>query len=132
MREHVCLGASFLSKHMANEAWHHGYAPNVMWGRDYPHTEGTFHVVADDADAISRLSLRHSLAGLPEREVRMIAGENAMRILGLDRARLDAIAARIGGPTVEELSTEPAMLPDVRPVSNAFRGQAGARQEVLA
>jgi predicted TIM-barrel fold metal-dependent hydrolase len=132
MREHVRLGASFLSKHMANEAWHHDCAANVLWGRDYPHTEGTFHVVADDDDAISRLSLRHALGGLPEREARMIASDNAIDVLGLDRRRLDAIAARIGGPTVAELTTEPDSLPDVRPVSNAFRGQAGPRREVLA
>jgi predicted TIM-barrel fold metal-dependent hydrolase len=132
MSEHVYLGSSFLSKHMANEAWHAEYAGNVMWGRDYPHAEGTFHVVADGEEAISRLSLRHSLAGLPEREARRIAGENAMDVLGLDRGRLEAIAERIGGPTAAELTTEPPSLPAVRPVSNAFRGQAGPRREVLA
>ena len=103
-----------------------------MWGRDYPHAEGTFHVVADGEEPISLLSLRHALAGLPEREARRIAGENAMEVLGLDRGRLEAIAERIGGPTAAELTTEPTTLPAVRPVSNAFRGQAGPRREVLA
>lgn len=129
MTEHVFLGSSFLSKHMANEAWHGGYAGNVLWGRDYPHTEGTFHVVADDEEAISRLSLRHTLAGLPHAEARMIAGDNAIDLLGLDRQRLVEVAASIGGPSVEELTSEPAHLPVVRPMSNAFRGQAGPRRD---
>lgn len=133
LTEHVFLGSSFLSKHMANEAWHAGYAGNVLWGRDYPHTEGTFHVVADGEEAISRLSLRHALAGLPHREARMIAGDNAIDLLHLDRARLTQVAAEIGAPTIEELTTEPAVLPPVRLGSNAFRGQAGPRRdEVLA
>lgn len=131
MTEHVFLGSSFLSKHMANEAWHAEYAGNVLWGRDYPHTEGTFHVVGDDEEAISRLSIRHALAGLPEREARMIAGDNAIELMHLDRARLEAVAVEIGGPSIEELTTEPESLPEVRPMSNAFRGQAGARREVL-
>lgn len=132
MTDHVFLGSSFLSKHMANDAWHGGYASNVLWGRDYPHTEGTFHVVGDDEEAISRLSIRHALAGLPHEEARQIASDNAIDVLGLDRERLREVAAAIGGPTVEELTTEPASLPAVRPMSNAFRGQAGARREVLA
>jgi predicted TIM-barrel fold metal-dependent hydrolase len=132
MSEHVYLGSSFLSKHMANEAWRGEYAGNVLWGRDYPHTEGTFHIVADGEPPVSILSLRHALAGLPEREARQIAGENAMRVLGLDRGHLDEVAARIASPTASELTTEPASLPAVRPVSNAFRGQAGPRREVLA
>ncbi len=131
MADHVFLGCSFLSKYMANEAWHAEYAQNLMWGRDYPHTEGTFHVVGDDDEAVSRLSIRHALAGLPHHEARMIASDNAIDLLRLDRSRLEQVAAEIGGPSIEELTTEPESLPEVRPMSNAFRGQAGARRGAL-
>lgn len=128
LTENVMMGASFLSKHMANEAWRAEYAGNVLWGRDYPHTEGTFHVIGEGDPAISRLSLRNALAGLPEREATMIAGDNAIRTFGLDRRRLDQVARDIGGPTALELTTAPESLPPVREISNAFRGQAGARR----
>ena len=48
-----------------------------------------------------------------------IAGNNAIDLLGLDRQRLVGAAGAIGGPTVEELTTEPDHLPPVRPMSNA-------------
>lgn len=129
MREHVFLGCSFLSKHMANEAWHAEYASNVLWGRDYPHVEGTFHVQGPDEDPISLLSLRHAIAGLPEQEATMIAGANAIELMGLDRARLEQVAAQIGAPTADKLTKGPESLPPVRERSNAFRGQAGPRRE---
>jgi hypothetical protein len=56
-----------------------------------------------------------------------MAGENAVRAFGLDRAALAGVAARINAPTVETLLTPPAVLPRIAERSNAFRGQAGAR-----
>jgi len=77
----------------------------IDFGRDYPHTEGTWPNTME--------YLRGLFAGIPERDVRLILGENAIRFLGLDRSRLAEIAERIG-PTIEELTgpfeIEPALL----------------------
>jgi hypothetical protein len=124
----VFLGASFLSTFMAQEACRDGYVANLLWGRDYPHVEGTFHVAPDDgSDTITRLALRHALSQVPPREACMIAGDNAVRAFGLDRDALASVAARIGAPTLDELSRPLDAIPEVRPESNAFRGQAGPR-----
>jgi hypothetical protein len=56
-----------------------------------------------------------------------MAGENAVRFLGLDGPALQRVADRIGAPTLDELTDEPAVLPEISPRSNAFRGQAGPR-----
>jgi predicted TIM-barrel fold metal-dependent hydrolase len=67
----------------------------IDFGRDYPHTEGTWPNTLD--------YLRGLFAGVPERDVRLILGENAIRFLGLDRTRLSEIAERIG-PTIDEIT----------------------------
>jgi predicted TIM-barrel fold metal-dependent hydrolase len=61
---------------------------NITFGRDYPHTEGTW----PNTEAYMKLIF----AGAPKDDVRKILGENAVRFFGLDRAKLAAIAARIG------------------------------------
>jgi predicted TIM-barrel fold metal-dependent hydrolase len=128
MRTNVFLGASFPSTFLAEEAYRDGYAANVLWGRDYPHVEGTFHVAIDGTgETVTRQALRHVLSRIPAPEARMIAGENAVRALGLDGDALAAVAARIGAPTSAELTTPLDAVPEVRPESNAFRGQAGPR-----
>jgi predicted TIM-barrel fold metal-dependent hydrolase len=132
VREHVALGCSFLSRHLAEESVREGYATNVLWGRDYPHVEGTYHCFDGPAReaSISRLSLRHAVSGLPPQDIARIAGENAVEVFGLDRAALREVAARIDAPTIRELSASLDELPPVRPLSNAFRGQANPRGPV--
>jgi predicted TIM-barrel fold metal-dependent hydrolase len=76
------------------------------FGRDYPHNESTW--------PNTKAWLRDAFAGVPENEVRLMLGENAIRVLGLDRARLAAIAAGIG-PSLAELDAsaapvEPALI----------------------
>ena len=66
----------------------------ILFGRDYPHPEGTW--------PHTREWLRDAFAGVPEDELRLMLGENAIRFFGLDRDRLAEIAKRIG-PTVEEI-----------------------------
>jgi predicted TIM-barrel fold metal-dependent hydrolase len=128
MRSNVFMGASFMSIALAEEAWREHYAGNVMWGRDYPHVEGTFQVRDDPtAEPITRLSLRNVLSHVPTAEALMMAGENAVRVFGLDRDKLLGVAAAIGAPAPAELATAPDALPDISPRSNAFRGQAGPR-----
>jgi predicted TIM-barrel fold metal-dependent hydrolase len=83
-----CLvGASFI--HKAEVEMRHDIGiETIAFGRDYPHPEGTW--------PNTREWLRDAFAGVPENEVRLMLGENAIRFLGLDRARLAEIAGRIG------------------------------------
>jgi predicted TIM-barrel fold metal-dependent hydrolase len=75
----------------------------VFFGRDYPHAEGTWPNTAD--------WLSDAFAGVPEDELRLMLGENAIRVLGLDREHLAAVAARIG-PTVDDVT---GRTPDLDP-----------------
>jgi hypothetical protein len=84
----------------------------VMFGRDYPHAEGTWpNTLAWAADAF---------AAVPEDELRLMLGGNAIRLLRLDAGRLARIAQRIG-PTVESITGRAR--PDPRMVDHwAARG----------
>ena len=126
-RRHVFMGASFLSPALAEQAFREGFVDNVLWGRDYPHIEGAFQVTPPGAVPITHLSLRNSLSRVPQPAALAMAGENAVRAFGLDRAKLVDVAARINAPTAGELLTPPETLPPIAERSNAFRGQAGAR-----
>ncbi len=98
-----CLaGASFIHKAEV-EMRHEIGIETISFGRDYPHPEGTWPQTRD--------WLRDAFAGVPEDELRLMLGENAIRFLGLDRARLNEIAKRIG-PTYEDI-TGPG--PEIRP-----------------
>lgn len=83
----------------------------VFFGRDYPHAEGTWPNTAD--------WLRDAFAGVPEAELRLMLGENPIRVLGLDRAHLAAVAERIG-PAPADIAGSPgsAPEPDRRLVAN--------------
>ena len=127
-RRNVLLGCSFLSSHLADEASRDGFAGNIMWGRDYPHIEGVWQHLGDPAaEPITKLALRNTLHSVPAADRARMAGENAVRELGLDRAKLASVAARIGAPSVDDLGVAPGLLPEVGERSNAFRGQAGPR-----
>jgi predicted TIM-barrel fold metal-dependent hydrolase len=67
----------------------------ITFGRDFPHSEGTWPNTAD--------WLSDAFAGVPDDELRLMLGENAVRVLGLDRDRLAAVAARIG-PTIADVT----------------------------
>jgi predicted TIM-barrel fold metal-dependent hydrolase len=78
---------------------------HMNFGRDYPHAEGTWpNTVA---------YLQDLFHGVPEADVRKILGENLIRFLDLDAAKLDEIAARVG-PTIEQITgaekLDPALL----------------------
>jgi predicted TIM-barrel fold metal-dependent hydrolase len=91
-------GASFIHK-VEVEMRHEIGVETILFGRDYPHFESTWpHTTKWLQDAFH---------GLPEQELRMMLGENAIRFFDLDRGRLGEIAKRIG-PTVEEINaTDP-------------------------
>ncbi|MCU0310492.1 MAG: amidohydrolase [Acidimicrobiales bacterium] len=75
----------------------------VMWGSDYPHNEA--------CSPLSRESLRHSFAGWAEEDLRKVLSENQAAVYGFDLDKLQVIADRIG-PTVDELATPLAEVPD--------------------
>jgi predicted TIM-barrel fold metal-dependent hydrolase len=78
----------------------------IGFGRDYPHPEGTWPNTKE--------WLQEAFAGVPESELRMMLGENAMRFFGLDAAHLAEVASRVG-PSVEQVlgahpEIDPALL----------------------
>jgi predicted TIM-barrel fold metal-dependent hydrolase len=90
-----CLaGASFIHKAEV-EMRHEIGLETVLFGRDFPHPEGTWPNTKE--------FLRAAFAGVPENELRLMLGENAIRFLALDHDRLAEIAKRIG-PTVEDIT----------------------------
>ena len=104
----VFIGGSFLSRSEAARAVAEGYSDRIMWGSDYPHMEGTFQYPGTDdftdATPYGKLSLRFTFAGLPEREVRAMAGETAAVVYGLDLDALTKVARSIGAPTFDAVS----------------------------
>jgi predicted TIM-barrel fold metal-dependent hydrolase len=98
-----CLaGASFIHKAEV-EMRHEIGLETILFGRDFPHPEGTW--------PNTREYLRAAFAGVPEDELRLMLGGNAIRFLRLDHDRLTEIAKRIG-PTIEDIIGGP---PDVAP-----------------
>jgi predicted TIM-barrel fold metal-dependent hydrolase len=112
-RTNVSIGASFLAHFEAEAAIRDGYSEQVLWGSDYPHMEGTYqHPVGDDDPSMGHLAMRYTFAGIPPDQVRRMAGENAVRVYGLDGVALAAVAARINAPTMGALATPPASIPE--------------------
>jgi predicted TIM-barrel fold metal-dependent hydrolase len=68
---------------------------NVLFGRDFPHAEGTWPNTAD--------WLTDAFHDVPEPELRLMLGENAIRFFALDRAQLAAIAERVG-PSIDDVT----------------------------
>jgi predicted TIM-barrel fold metal-dependent hydrolase len=92
-RSNCLVGASFIHKAEV-EMRHEIGIETILFGRDYPHPESTW--------PHTREWLRAAFEGVPDDELRLMLGENAIRFLNLDRARLTEIARRIG-PTIEEI-----------------------------
>jgi predicted TIM-barrel fold metal-dependent hydrolase len=93
-QEHCLVSLSFV--HKAEVAMRHEIGlGTIFFGRDYPHAEGTWPNTAD--------WLTDAFAGVPDDELRLMLGENAIRVLGLDRTKLAAVAERIG-PTFADIT----------------------------
>jgi predicted TIM-barrel fold metal-dependent hydrolase len=61
---------------------------NLMWGSDYPHSEGTW--------PWTRQAIRNTFCDMPTDLTRKVLGENAVKVFNLDAEALAPIAARIG------------------------------------
>jgi predicted TIM-barrel fold metal-dependent hydrolase len=111
----VFIGASFISNSEARTAVADGSAGNVVWGRDYPHLEGTW--------PYTKYSVRFAMEGIPDDAVRQMLGLTAIDIFGLDRAEIKTVADKIG-PSIDEIMTPlaPGELPEeARRFTTAFR-----------
>jgi predicted TIM-barrel fold metal-dependent hydrolase len=103
-RTNYFIGASFQARFEAEGAIRDDVVSNVLWGSDYPHAEGTWHYTDNlDETPITRLSLRNTYSGLPDADVKAMVGENAVRVYGFDGEALQAVANRIGAPTLTEI-----------------------------
>ena len=88
------VGASFL-RPIECTVRHDIGVDRIMWGSDYPHSEGSW--------PFSREALRASFADVPEPEVRRMLAGTAAEVYGFDLDMLSDVAARIG-PTVDEVA----------------------------
>ena len=86
-RRNVFLGASCMPRREA-ELRHAIGVPNIMWGTDYPHPEGSW--------PFTREQMLRTFRGLPHDEVAAMLGGNAARVYGFDVEKLLPLAARIG------------------------------------
>lgn len=104
LQRNVHIGASFAAPFEVADAITEGYSGNLMWGSDYPHTEGTW-AYNENADEPSRTlyALRDSFHTAPPAEIRKMVAENAIALFGLDGDELRQIANRINAPTIRDL-----------------------------
>jgi len=88
------VGASFL-RPTESPLRHEVGIDHLMWGDDYPHSEGSYPYTTE--------ALRAAFAGCPEAEVRAMVETNAAAFYGFDLDALRPIGDRIG-PTVAEVA----------------------------
>jgi predicted TIM-barrel fold metal-dependent hydrolase len=99
-----------------------GDASCLVMGSDFPHAEGTWPNTGD--------WLTDAFQGVPDDELRLMLGENAIRFFGLDRAKLAAIASRIG-PTIDEITGRtPTLDPELLAAWDARGGYLTPREQV--
>lgn len=104
MNRNIYIGASFMSPAEVGDAVANNYWPRVMWGSDYPHSEGTFQLPrTPDEPSQTKLALRHALHDAPAQAVSAMIGGNAVEAYGLDRPALEAVARTINAPSLDEL-----------------------------
>ena len=75
----------------------------IMWGSDFPHSEGTF--------PFTKEAFRLMFTDAPIDETRQIAGATAAALYGFDPVALSEAAARVG-PTIEEISRPLDAIPE--------------------
>ena len=96
------VGASGLSP--AEVALRHKVGVDkIMWGSDFPHSEGTF--------PFTKEAFRLMFTDAPIDETRQIAGATAAALYGFDPVALSEAAARVG-PTIEEISRPLDAIPE--------------------
>jgi hypothetical protein len=103
MRTNVFIGASFMPPSEVHEAIGDGYADQVLWGRDYPHGEGTYkYPESADEESQTKHYLRWTFAGCPLDIATNMLSETGIHAYDLNSGALAQVAAKIG-PTVDEV-----------------------------
>jgi predicted TIM-barrel fold metal-dependent hydrolase len=97
------VGASFLRPSESPLRYDIG-VDRIMWGADYPHTEGTYPYTTE--------ALRAAFANVPPDETKMMLATNAAHVYPFDLGALEKIGNEIG-PTVGAVSVplDPADYP---------------------
>jgi predicted TIM-barrel fold metal-dependent hydrolase len=103
MKSNVFIGTAFTPPTEVQEAQELGLVDHMLWGRDYPHGEGTYKFPeSDDEPNLTRLYLHWAFAGAPREVAQKILGDNAIKAYHLDAVALQKVADRVG-PTVDEV-----------------------------
>jgi hypothetical protein len=102
-RRNFWVGASFLRPSESPLRYEIG-VDRIMWGADYPHSEGSYPYTTE--------ALRAAFAPCPSHETKLMLETTAASVYGFDLAQLRALGDRIG-PTVAEVSVplDPADYP---------------------
>jgi hypothetical protein len=110
-RRNFWVGASFL-RPIEAPLRHVVGVDHLMWGSDYPHSEGSYPYTTE--------ALRAAFGGCPEVEVRAMVETNAARFYGFDLVALRPIGDRIGPSVAEvEVPLAPSDYP-TKSTCNAF------------
>jgi predicted TIM-barrel fold metal-dependent hydrolase len=126
MHRNVFFGASFASPHEVEQAVLHGFQTQLMWGSDYPHVEGTFvNPESRELPSVTKLALRNTFCDIAPDQTRRMVADNAIAVYDLDRTALEEVAAAIGAPTAEELTTPIDAVPEGASL-HAFRSGTSA------
>lgn len=117
-----CLaGVSFMHKAEAETRYDIG-VDRIAFGRDYPHSEGTWPNTGD--------WMADLFEGVPEDEIRKMVGGNLISFLGLDRDHLAKIAERVG-PTMDQiLGRETPIDPQLREIFHTRGGYLKPTEKV--
>jgi predicted TIM-barrel fold metal-dependent hydrolase len=102
MKSNVFIGSSFTPPSEVQQAFDEGFADNMLWGRDYPHGEGTYkYPESDDEDSLTTYYLRWAFGGVDVDDARRILSGSAVRAYHLEPNVLQSVADRIGPPAAE-------------------------------
>jgi predicted TIM-barrel fold metal-dependent hydrolase len=93
-RRNFWVGASFL-RPSESPLRHDVGVDRIMWGADYPHSEGSWPYTTQ--------ALRAAFGGVPEDEVRRMVETNAAELYGFDLEALRPLGDKIG-PAVEAVA----------------------------
>jgi predicted TIM-barrel fold metal-dependent hydrolase len=113
-RRNCYVGASLLTT-TEMEKRHVVGVDRLMWGQDYPHSEGTF--------PFSRTAYQMLFGDAPEDQIRSMLSETAAKVYGFDLDHLQVFANE-SGPTLAELRAPITEYPAVpqETISPVFRG----------
>jgi hypothetical protein len=91
----VYVGASFL-RATESAVRHEVGVDRIMWGSDYPHTEGSY--------PYSLLALRAAFGRCDPAETKLMLEDTVATVYGFDLVALRSVGDRIG-PTVADVAT---------------------------